>query len=409
MGFFIKSKNRIWCGDLKWKIYSRKAGFLTIRNDARHYTKITRNGAGDTAPDKHTQMTHYVRVKDWPDRVGFVHLEKLPQKMALNSLLLAVVRHFGAEFYGEFEVGINQFWVVATDERGFPLPGSDGIYSSDDATSLRERFSGYRFSQTKTLDQTDFTILVDNLPECPIRLRTLSLQPVIAFSIMALCIMGVAGELVHIYEEKLRAERVKLARNKIKMPAVQQRVPAIIRPSDWITTCLKSVPDKYFYQGWILQDWLCKTGHIALKWHRSGGTLTLAPTGDILDNGNIVVTTLALHPPMSDKQQFHPTANEAEFIALLQSHGITLARSTTDIIPEGSGQGAITSSSISFNWPTDLHSLPWDQISGLQITEIGRETVPVNGASQNGPMGSYMVKVQITPPANPNKYPEIGR
>lgn len=394
MGFFLKNKNRIWCGDLKWKTYPRKASFFTIRKDARNFAKVTRS----VGSDKQTQMTHFVRIKEWPDRIGFLHVDKLPRDMSINSLLLAVVRHYGAEFYGEFEVGINQIWVVATDDLGLPLPGSDSIYASDDTTALRERFSGYRFSKKETLDQDDFTTFVENLPDYPVKLRTLSLQPLIAFSVVLLCVTGVSGELTHIYMEKRRDERARLATARLKKNVTRHPAQSTIQPTDWITACLENVPTSYFYQGWILQEWSCKVDHISLKWHRNGGTLAVSPDGDVMDNGNTIITTRFLHPIRMPTKLQLTNIDERRFLAVLQTHGISATRTTTDIVSNFSSHEAISSSTLSFPWPSDLYALPWNQVKGLKINEISRETASLGNGEKSGLTGSYLLKVMIVPP-----------
>lgn len=401
MGFFLKNKNRLWCGDLKWKIYPRRAGFLTIRKDARNFQKITRG----LSSDKQAQMTHYVKIKEWPDRVGFLHVDRLPNKMSINSLLLAVVRHYGAEFYGEFEVGIDQIWVVATDELGLPLPGSDGIYTSDDTRAVRERFSGYRFSKMETLDQTDFTTFVENLPDCPVTLRTLSLQPLIALSVVLLCATGMTGEIIHLYMEKRKEDRARLASARLKKNVTHHSVQSVVRPTNWITACLGTVPNNYFHQGWILQEWSCKADQMSLKWHRNGGTLALSPNGDIMDNGNTILTTLTLHPILTPPQQQQPEIDEKGFLAVLQTHGVLATRTTTDIVSDFSGHGTIRSSTLSFPWQSDLLSLPWDQVKGLKINEISKETTPLGSGSKSTLSGAYRIKAMIVPPNEPTRAP----
>ncbi|WP_180967623.1 type 4b pilus protein PilO2 [Komagataeibacter saccharivorans] len=388
MGFFIKDGARIWCGDLRWKQYPRKPSFRTIRRDA-------------LAMD----MTHFVRTAQLPNRIGYLRLDQQRNKIHPDSLLLSVADHFGAQYFGEYEVGPDQHWLIATDDAGIPLLGSDGIYTSAEIEAVRTSFAGHTFIREGILSEDEFATLQKALPAAPIALRSLSLRPYYITASAVLVSVLVVLQVARIVQQH-RMEAVRLAAQKsLNHTTHPFRPPPPIAPGDWVGTCMRAAHTfPVFARGWTLGRWECLDRTLTVTWQRSGGTLASAPAGEIQDSGNTVASHILLGIPPADPGLPPPTLDERQFLAFIQKGGATLTvgKPSSGAARKGAG-GPVPVLSASFTWQTDPQAIPWNQFRGLHVMQITRVvSASASSRSKDTSTGGYQIQVMLDSSADPS-------
>lgn len=380
MGFFIKDGTRVWCGDLRWKQYPRKPSFRKIRHDAVAMG-----------------MTHFVRTARLPNRIGYLRLDRTGEKIRPDSLLLSVAEHFGAEYLGEYQVAPDQHWLIATDEAGIPLIGSDGIYTADEIDAVKTSFAGHVFTRKAVLSEDEFAALQKELPAAPVSLRSISLRPfclgAVAIGASVLVIMQAA----HVVQQR-RLEAVRLAAQRaLRQSAHAVKPPPPIVPGDWVRTCLQAARSfPVFANGWTMGHWDCNDHTLTISWRRSGGTLATAPAGEIQDIGNTVISRVHLDIPATDPRQPPPTQGDRQFLALIQGAGAALTTGTPakDASRQTSGTRAQTLA-VNITWQSDPQTIPWNDFRGVHVTQMSR-TVTAEGRSGSGNVATDGYQLQVT-------------
>lgn len=388
MGFFIKDGTRLWCGDLRWKQYPRKPSFRTIRHDALAMG-----------------MTHFVRTPRLPNRIGYLKLDQKGEKISPDSLLLSVAEHFGTQYFGEYEVGPDQHWLVATDDAGVPLLGSDGIYTSEEIDAVKTSFAGHTFTRKAILSEDEFNALQKALPPAPVSLRSISLRRFYIVTSATCVSILVSVQVAHLIQQH-RLEEMRLAAQKALLQNTHPvKPPPPVIPGDWIRTCLRAAGSfPIFNGGWTLAHWECAQHDLAITWQRSGGTLASAPGGEIQDGGDTVISHVLLDVPAGDAGLYHPSRDERQFLAFMQNAGATLttARPSTDAVRKGAG-GYVAALAVTFTWQSNPQDIPWNDFLGLHIMQMSRVvTSAARTGSRNAASGGYQFQVILDSTANPD-------
>ncbi|MCE2576661.1 type 4b pilus protein PilO2 [Komagataeibacter sp. FNDCR2] len=387
MGFFIKDGARVWCGDLRWKQYSRKPSFWSIRHDAVEMG-----------------MTHFVRTPQLPNRIGYLKLDQRGEKITPDSLLLSVADHFGAQYFGQYEVGPDQHWLIATDDMGIPLLGSDGIYTTDEIDAIKTSFAGHTFTREDILSEDEFAALQKVLPPTQVVLRSISLRSYyIGASIICASVLVVVQATRVIEQHRLEALRLA-AQKTLNQTTRPFKPPPPVAPGDWIRTCIRAARSfQVFVNGWTLGHWDCIDHNLAVTWQRSGGTLAPAPAGEIQDSGNTVVTHILLDVPAADPTLPPPSLDERQFLAFIQKAGETpaIGKASNDTVRRAAG-GPVPMLAASFTWRSDPQAIPWNDFRGLHVTQMSHVvTSTAQTGSRNSPTGGYQIQVMLDNAAEP--------
>jgi len=370
MAFFIRGDRRIWCGDLWWRAYERRPSVLTLRREAlslgAHYT---------------------VRSRALPGLIGFLAAEKLDPREPFHSLMVAIAEKYGPRYYGEYEVGIDQIWVIATDDEGRPLPGSDGVYSEEAVEAVRTGFEGFVFERRDLLSIEQFEALQADLPDAPLVVRSISLRPYYLAGALALALLLVAGEGLHLYrlhqtEVARQLAREALLRSQQRLARAQ--APREIPPGEWVDACIAAVPEATFVHGWVMAQLVCHDDTLLVTWTRRGGALSDAPSGDIVRNGEAVESPIPLRYAPSRSMPADPAFGERALFGILQTAGVaSQINRTTITLMVGNRKVPTLNTHAVFNWPGTPRDLPWDRFSGLRVIEMKR-TVLADQASPGG-------------------------
>ncbi|MBB2199504.1 type 4b pilus protein PilO2 [Gluconacetobacter sp. 1c LMG 22058] len=386
MAFFIRAEHRIWCGDLRWRTYERRPSLFALRSEALAL------GANYT-----------VRSPLFPGAIGFLVAEQLDLKESFHSLMLAVASTFGPRYYGEYEVGLDQFWVVATDDTGRPLPGSDTIYRDETIAAVRSGFEGFTFERRDILSRAEFETLQANLPDAPLSIRSTSLRSVYLAAAATLALALGVTEGTHVYHKhqqelvRARARKAMLDRPTKPKPAAEApSAPPTIQPSAWVRACVSAVPSTAFHRGWVVAGVLCSDDKTTVSWARRGGSLSDAPPGDVTNNGNIVDDALPLIVAPGHPDERENTLEERDLFGFLQAAGAPAQINRSPVtLMVGNRRMPMTTTSATFAWPGDPMGVPWDQFKGLRIIEMKRAYL----GSEAGPtLGAWQFKVSFTEP-----------
>ncbi|KXV49532.1 hypothetical protein AD945_04205 [Gluconobacter albidus] len=380
MAFFIRNERRVWVGDLRWRSFERSPSLLTVHKVAAEFSS-----------------NYYVQSRTYPQHVGFLSAETVDTKEPFHSLALAISEKFGGRYYGEYEVGIDQFWIIATDEEGLPLPGSDGVYREEAIEAVRSTFSGYPFDQRDLLSSREFEALLEDLPDAPLKVRSTSLAPIYTSAAVVVGLLFLTGVAWYFYHQHVLDQRRELARKALIESA--KRLPKVVAkreppPSEWIDGCVSMIPASPYASGWTLDHASCKGDVIDLHWYRTGGSMADAPEGELMDNGNAIVT----HRPLSYSFRKRPDTiagyNERTLIGILQRSGVIPALNSSKLNLLVNGRQVPTETTrMSFSLQTDPRDIPWDAFENLRVTSLSRTVLPAQSASQTG---SWQMQVSFT-------------
>ncbi|QEO18738.1 type 4b pilus protein PilO2 (plasmid) [Acetobacter vaccinii] len=381
MAIFIRSGDTRWCGGLRWVAYMRKPGFFALRRNALDMG-----------------MTHFIRSRDLPRRAGFMQLvADTASTRKINSLLVAVIRKYGARSYIELEIGPDQTWFAATDDDASPLPGSDQIYTDEEMAGMRTALTGWRFETRELATGEKGDAFLSGLPPSPLTVHSISLRP-LCLGLASLAVLGgtalEAYSVVH--ERQLRHFREEARRTFLLQ---RQKAEAAARnaqsPGEWVRMCMANGYHLPAYtHGWTLNRWECVGNELDVEWTRSGGTLADAPHGDVRSNGNIV----SGHLPLLPVEAHEPPSREAaadsrQFISYLQASGVTPTITQSGLSGTTAGHALPQSFSISFTWQSDPRAVPWDTFAGLHMERLAR--VVAAGGEQTGKTLEYLIKIRI--------------
>ncbi|MCI1374165.1 MAG: type 4b pilus protein PilO2 [Acetobacter sp.] len=380
MAFFIRGERRIWVGDLRWRSFQRSPSLMTVHKVASEFNS-----------------NYFVQSRTYPQHVGFLSADNVDTKESLQSLALAVSEKFGGRYYGEYEVGIDQYWVIATDEEGLPLPGSDGVYREEAVEAVRSTFSGYPFEQKDVLSSREFEKLLDDLPDAPLKVRSTSLAPLYTSAAIVVSIFIFAVTAWYFYHQHIIYKRRELARQALLENA--KRVPKIIAKreppaSEWIDGCLSMIPASPFAAGWTLDHATCKNDVLDLHWYRAGGNMADAPDGELMNNGDAIVTHRPLSYTFKRRQNTRPDYNERTLIGILQRGGVTPALNSSKLNLLVDGRQVPTETTrMSFTLQTDPRDIPWDAFEDLRITSLSRSVLPAQSTSRTA---TWQMQISFT-------------
>lgn len=383
--FTLSNGSRVFVSGMRWVPHARRPSLRTIRGEALAMG-----------------MTDYVRAQQLPNRVGYLKIvdEKLADQKAgkarKESLLLAVLAQCEPLTCVECDFGPSGTWVMATDENGSPLPGSDSFFADDDLEGYRSSLAGFTFRQKVLVTPEKADDFLAALPAAPVSIRSVSLRP---YYITA-GVLGGAGLIAlqsfHVLHERNLAHLRDEARRNFLLQQQKAHAATQEGPSaaEWVKICMHtaySLPP--FQNGWTLKNWECAGKTLSVLWVRSGGTLANAPVGLMLNNGNSVRS----HYPLLPFEKIHGAPNNAtgdakSFIAFVQRSEANLSVKTADLAHDDRTE-AQSAYMITFPWQGDPREIPWDVFRNITVERLGREiSSDERGAGRNT---DYQIHVAI--------------
>ncbi|WP_415509299.1 MULTISPECIES: hypothetical protein [Acetobacteraceae] len=347
-------------------------------------------------------MTNYVRPQQLPNRIGYLKIvvekfaDQSARKTRKESLLLAVLAQCGPLTCVECDFGPSGIWVMATDENGLPLPGSDSFFADDDLEGYRSSLAGFAFRQRVLVTSEQADDFLAALPIAPVSIRSVSLRPYY-IAVGVLTVSGlIALQSLHILHERNLAHLRDEARRNFLLQQQKAHAATQEGPSaaEWVKICMYaaySLPP--FQNGWTLKNWECAGKTLSVLWVRSGGTLANAPVGLMLNNGNSVRS----HYPLLPFEKIHgapsnATGDAKSFIAFVQRSEANLSVKTADLAHDDRTE-AQSAYMITFPWQGDPREIPWDVFRNITVERLGREiSSDERGAARNT---DYQIHVAI--------------
>ncbi|MFT8933140.1 MAG: hypothetical protein ABF926_12305 [Acetobacter syzygii] len=370
---------------MRWVPHARRPSSRTIRQEALSMS-----------------MTNYVRPQQLPNRIGYLKIvvekfaDQSARKTRKESLLLAVLAQCGPLTCVECDFGPSGIWVMATDENGLPLPGSDSFFADDDLEGYRSSLAGFAFRQRVLVTSEQADDFLAALPIAPVSIRSVSLRPYY-IAVGVLTVSGlIALQSLHILHERNLAHLRDEARRNFLLQQQKAHAATQEGPSaaEWVKICMYaaySLPP--FQNGWTLKNWECAGKTLSVLWVRSGGTLANAPVGLMLNNGNSVRS----HYPLLPFEKIHgapsnATGDAKSFIAFVQRSEANLSVKTADLAHDDRTE-AQSAYMITFPWQGDPREIPWDVFRNITVERLGREiSSDERGAARNT---DYQIHVAI--------------
>jgi Pilin accessory protein (PilO) len=369
MAFTIRSQNKVWVGDVRWRVYEHPPSARRLRADGRRLS-----------------ARYFGRCTAAPDSVAFLDLDAKIAKKELHSLAVSMAAHFGPATYAECDIGGDQIWLVATDAGGRLLPGSDGIYTPASIRSEKQTLSGFAFRQSLTIDEVQLESIIGALNPAPLTLRSVSLGALYK----RLSVAGSVAALVYLGHGAYERHRAALAQRAADDAARRNVKPAVepSGPSEWVAACLSSASVQPLRAGWALASWSCEGGRLRLTWERHGGVLEDAPPGVIADSGNGVEQSLPLQPMAGHAGKPDEGDPIRDFLTLLQNAGIKPAIATSRRILPGIGRRQVINVvTLQFQWPSDPRLIDWNRFARLEIASMDRTLFAKDMTNQNTAFG----------------------
>ncbi|MFT9341874.1 MAG: type 4b pilus protein PilO2 [Acetobacter sp.] len=383
--FTLSDGSRVFVSGMRWVPHARRPSSRTIRQEALSMS-----------------MTNYVRPQQLPNRIGYLKIvvekfaDQSARKTRKESLLLAVLAQCGPLTCVECDFGPSGIWVMATDENGLPLPGSDSFFADDDLEGYRSSLAGFAFRQRVLVTAEQADDFLAALPIAPVSIRSVSLRPYY-IAVGVLTVSGlIALQSLHILHERNLAHLRDEARRNFLLQQQKAHAATQEGPSaaEWVKICMYaaySLPP--FQNGWTLKNWECAGKTLSVLWVRSGGTLANAPVGLMLNNGNSVRS----HYPLLPFEKIHgapsnATGDAKSFIAFVQRSEANLSVKTADLAHDDRTE-AQSAYMITFPWQGDPREIPWDVFRNITVERLGREiSSDERGAARNT---DYQIHVAI--------------
>lgn len=341
-----------WCAGMVWRDYGKRPSASRLRSDGRL-----------------EHATHYARYPGRPQSAAFIAISSAHAKSRINSLAIATATCLGPLAYVEFDMGGGDLWVIATDEDGELLPGSDQFYDSDTLANLRETLGGQPFTTRQTIAETDLQDWFARLSPAPVALHPVSLHTFYALlaAAVALGFVGMAGwELYSAHE----AERLAREAREASEAALRNRTPPIppSGPSEIVMACMQAINQlSPLSHGWALASLQCDQGALGTRWIRVGGSLLDAPGGQLADNADSTDLTQPLHPRAGRTGTLREGDPIHLFVGMLQQAGITPAI--------GEGKADVTGVrliAVRFPWHADPRAIDWNSYPRLAEVSLHR-------------------------------------
>lgn len=138
MARILPLHGKLWVAGMVWRDYGTRPGGAKLRAEGRL-----------------AHATHYARYPGRPQSAAFITISRTYARGGLNSLAIATAAVLGPLTYAEFEMGGGDLWVIATDEDGELLPGSDQFYDGETIVTLREALDGQSYTSRQTIAEAD--------------------------------------------------------------------------------------------------------------------------------------------------------------------------------------------------------------------------------------------------------------
>lgn len=349
MARILSLNGLVWCAGMVWRDYGKRPSGSRLRAEGRK-----------------EHATHYARYPDRPHSAAFIAINSAHAKSGINSLAIATATCLGPLAYVEFDMGGGDLWVIATDEDGELLPGSDQFYDSDTLANLRETLGGQPFTTRQTVVEADIQDWFSRLSPAPIALHPVSLHTlyVLIAAAAALGLIGMVGwELYSAHEAQRLAREAREAREI----ALRNTTPPIppSGPAEIVRACMQTINQlSPLSHGWVLASLQCGQDGLSTRWTRVGGSLLDAPAGQLSDNADTMDLSIPIHPQAGRAGTLHEGDPIHLFVGMLQQAGITPA------IGDGKANvPGVRLIAVRFPWHTDPQAIDWNSYPRLaQVT-----------------------------------------
>lgn len=339
----------IWCAGMVWRDYGKRPSTARLRSDGRR-----------------EHATHYARYPGHPQSAAFLTISRAHAKSGINCLAIATANCLGPLAYAEFDMGGGDLWVIATDEDGELLPGSDQFYDNDTLANLRDTLGGQPFTRRQTIAEANLQDWFRQLSPTPVGLNPVSLHARYALiaAAAALTLVGALGwELYSAHE----AERLAREAREASEAALRNRTPPVppSGPSEIVAACMQVINQLGpLSHGWALASLQCELDGLSTRWTRVGGSLLDAPAGQLADNGDSMDLSIAIHPQAGRAGALREGDPIRLFAGMLQRAGITPS------IGDGkAGISDVRLIAVRFPWHADPRAIDWNSFPRLaQVT-----------------------------------------
>jgi hypothetical protein len=349
MARILSLNGLMWCAGMVWRDYGKHPSAARLRSDGRL-----------------EHATHYARYPGRPQSAAFLTISSTHAKSGINSLAIATATCLGPLAYAEFDMGGGDLWVIATDEDGELLPGSDQFYDNDTLANLRDTLEGQPFTTSQTIAEADLQDWFRRVSSAPVALHPVSLHTRYAL-LAAAAVLGLAGvagwELYSAHE----AERLAREAREASEAALRNRTPPVppSGPSEIVAACMQAINQlSPLSHGWALASLQCEQGGLGTRWTRVGGSLLDAPAGQLSDNADSMDLSVAVHPRAGRAGTPREGDPVRLFVGMLQRAGITPA--------VGDGKADVPGVrliAVRFPWHADPRAIDWNSFPRLaQVT-----------------------------------------
>lgn len=354
MARILPLNGQLWVADMVWRDYGTHPGGARLRAEGRL-----------------AHATHYARYPGRPQSAAFITISRTHARGGLNSLAIATAAVLGPLTYAEFDMGGGDLWVIATDEDGELLPGSDQFYDAETIVTLREALDGQSYTSRQRIAEAELEAWFYRLAPAPITLHPVSLRTlytVLATTAVIGLVAATGWSLYSAHEAERLAREAREAALRNAKPSVAPSGPAEI-----VTACMQAItPITPHSHGWVLESLQCDQNGLNTRWIRAGGTLLDAPPGDISSNADTDDLLTVLHP--------HPgragTPRQGDpirlFVGMLQAAGITPAITSGQTQNTGPARETVQVITIRFPWHADPRAIAWNSYPRLEQVSLHR-------------------------------------
>lgn len=367
MARILPLNGQMWCADMVWRDYGTRPGGAKLRAEGRL-----------------AHATHYVRYPGRPQSAAFITISRNHARGSLNSLAIATAAVLGPLAYAEFDMGGGDLWVIATDDDGELLPGSDQFYNAETIVTLREALTGQSYTSRHQIAEHELEAWFSRLANAPITLHPVSLRTFYTV-LAAIAVIGLISAIGWSLYSAREAER--LAR-EAREAALRNAKPSVVPsgPAEIIAACMQAItPIRPHSHGWALASLQCDQGGLNTRWIRVGGTLLDAPPGHISSNADTDDLSTILHPRTGragTPQQGDPIRL---FVGMLQTAGVSPAITIGKAQTTGATAQSVQIISVRFPWYADPRAIAWNSFPRLDQVRLRRTLLTPNlGAATDG-------------------------
>lgn len=353
MARILNLNGSIWVADMIWRDYGERPSAHRLRADGRA-----------------AHASHYARYPQRSHSAAFITISRAHARRGLNSLAIATAAALKAQAYAEFDMGGGDLWVIATDQDGELLPGSDQFYDSDTIENLRKTLAGVPFTSREVIAEADLEKWFARLDPAPVTLHPVSLGAIYA-TLVAIGLIGGGAAFAWTLYSAHEAERLaREAREAARQAKVAPVIPAS-GPTEIVTACMQAISEqKPFRHGWALQSLQCDQTGLNTHWTRVGGTLSDAPAGHIADNADGTEFTAAIHPLPGRAGKPREGDPIRLFVGFLQKAGVS------PVISQGKAPtvtaNVVRFISVRFLWTTNPLAIDWNSYAHLSQVTLRR-------------------------------------